>query len=205
MKSQTILVDPSCADGTEKMKRLIVAKYKENMEWLERVPKDWQVTVYDKSNGQLPNVGREPHTFFYAMAEFRRNGVPPTEDIYAFVQGWPFDHCPDFIERLKMPIEGFVPLGVNHHVTQHDGSPAHSGLPVRQKYIEWFEREWPGPIPFCAGGQFAITGKELARYPAEFYERMAKEMEEGQNPWVMERLWAELYKKEEKDSLSDSR
>jgi len=66
---------------------LVVAKYKEDVSWLSRINANY--IVYDKSSGQLPNIGREAHTYVYHIV----NNYDSLSEWTAFVQGKPFDHC----------------------------------------------------------------------------------------------------------------
>ncbi len=54
------------------MKHLVVSRYKEDLSWLDEVPEDINIYLYNKgeSSGRddeilLPNIGREAHTFLY--------------------------------------------------------------------------------------------------------------------------------------------
>jgi len=89
------------------MKELVVAKYKENTEWLSKVGEDWEVTVYDKEE-DLPNIGRESHTFVYHICLNYTN----LADVTVFSQGKYIDHCGDFLNKLSAIKHGhgYTPL-----------------------------------------------------------------------------------------------
>ena len=89
---------------------LVIARYKEDLSWLERVPSDYDICVYNKSNlpcavqpssritiKQLPNKGKEADTYCQYILE-HYDSLPPK---IVFCQGDPFPHSPDFLELLK--------------------------------------------------------------------------------------------------------
>lgn len=178
------------------MKTIIVAKYKENIDWMKNLPADWQNIVISKDEAVpvLPNVGREPHTFFWAMEQLMRAGDVQDDEVFAFVQGWPFDHSPNLLRSLEEPCKGFRWLSEHPHTSDGNGAPAHHGLPVAACYEEWFGKPFPGKVNFFAGCQFMIDGATLKKRTAEEYAAMCKAMETDKLPWVMERLWEEFFK-----------
>lgn len=186
-----------CSEDT--MKYLIVAQYKENIEWVEQIPHGWIPRVFQKGIEGLPNIGREPSTFFHVL-EFIAATLED-DDLVAFVQGWPFDHSPQLFKHLEeleySPDWNFKWLSEHQHVSDGDGRPAHGGLPVAKRYEEWLGRPWPGSVTFYAGGQFVITGKAAKRWSGYKYNAMKEAMSEGQNPWVMERLWEEFFREKQ--------
>ena len=77
---------------------LVVARYLEDLSWLNNIPPQIKLLVYDKSpNGNLPNVGREAHTYLNHIVE-NYNTLP---DLTIFAQGKPFDHAFDFHKTLR--------------------------------------------------------------------------------------------------------
>ena len=171
------------------MNTLVIARHNEYKSWYDEVPPGWRLRVVQKGS-HLPNEGREPSSFLYAMSVIRqRTGT------VAFVQGDPLDHCPDLFGILQQPVEGFRWLGdVNHH-TDSAGAPYHYGLPMAELHERWLGRPWPGGmVRFAAGGQFLMPASRLARYSRNVYkdlQRQACEVEEA--PWVFERLWERMF------------
>jgi hypothetical protein len=171
------------------MKRLAVARYNEDVRWIDQVH-GWTVTVVQKGE-DMPNEGREPSSFFYAIHKFYPT-IKDT-DIYAFVQGKPFDHCPDVVDTLNTAeVTGYTPLGNNNRVSDGKGYQDHAGLPVADKCREWLgiERD---RFEFVAGGQFIITGKDIKKYPRKWYKTLMKDFCVEQNAWVAERMWGSFY------------
>ena len=77
---------------------LVVARYLEDLSWLRNIPPQISPRVYDKSpTGNLPNVGREAHTYLHHICENYGN----LADLTIFAQGKPFDHAFDFHKTLR--------------------------------------------------------------------------------------------------------
>lgn len=89
---------------------LVVARYKEDVSWVERVPDGFRVAIYNKG-GPLPplardgvevigleNVGREAETYLRHLMEHPPTGVRGGYTV--FCQGDPFEHSPDFLDLL---------------------------------------------------------------------------------------------------------
>src|SRR5438067_907055 len=117
------------------MKRLIVARHEEDTSWTSRVPQEWEIVLVQKGR-DLPNVGREPASFFWDMHKLYPK--LKDDDTLAFVQGDPNGNGPfgareDIIPSLT-EVESFTPLGSWYCVCDGEGRPYHPGLPVKEKY-----------------------------------------------------------------------
>ena len=51
---------------------IVIARYNEDLSWLNKIDKNIKITIYNKGNNninfpfiQLPNIGRESHTYLY--------------------------------------------------------------------------------------------------------------------------------------------
>lgn len=172
------------------MNTIVVGHYREDTAWTADLPPGWRPLVVTK-DVDVPNEGREPASYLWAIQRLRPRARPA--DVFAFVQGNPFDHCPDLLAELSAGATGFRWLGPPDHVSLFDGHPHHGGLPVRAKFEAWTGRDWPGQVAFAAGGQFIVTGAELRRHPPRFYRDLHAEMLVGEVPWVLERLWAAIF------------
>lgn len=86
---------------------LVVAHYRENIEWIDRINANLDITIYHKgeilSNNErfrsifLPNIGREGHTYIRHIVDNYDN-LP---DWCIFSQGSPFDHVSNWIEIIS--------------------------------------------------------------------------------------------------------
>lgn len=186
---------------------LVVARWREDLDWLEHVPAGWVCSVVQKRDaedgpGDVPNVGREPASFLWWITRGWDDIAPAA--LYGFVQGDPFPHCPDLLGCLERAaargVDGFEPLaGDRSHPLQvlsdGVGNPHHAGLPVAFWYEKWLGRPFPGEVGFWAGGQFVVTGEALLGRPRRWYERVLDDVVSRPDPlpWVLERLWPVIF------------
>lgn len=180
-------------------KRLVVARYKEDVGWLDQLSSDWTPIVIQKKteelDGDMPNAGREPASFLFAVA--RAYSQIKANDVWAFVQGRPFDHCPNFMDQLEVlsrNCTGYVALG-GHTLKQCDdnGAPDHPNLPLKELYEKWLERSCPKLLDFAPGGQFMVRGKDLLRFPLQWYIEVMDDVTPAWNAYVLERIWSEVF------------
>lgn len=178
--------------GTVRVKTLVVARWTEDVSWAASVT-GWRVMLVQKGT-DVPNRGREPSSFLWAIDRLYDETEP--DDTLAFVQGHPFDHCPDLLNRLVEPVTRFSPLGFWHTFSDANGGPHHRGVPVGACYEAWLESPFPGTVEFTAGGQFAISGEALQAHSAEVYQRIYNDLmaDEGMKPWAVERLWPAIFR-----------
>jgi hypothetical protein len=83
---------------------IVVARYNEDISWLKDLPKDIKITVYNKGQNDipmpyinLPNKGRESHTYLYHIV----NNYNNLAEMTIFCQGDSISHNPDFINLIK--------------------------------------------------------------------------------------------------------
>lgn len=170
------------------MKVVVVARYEEDVSWLDAA-EGWIPLVVQKGV-DMPNEGREAASFFLAFDRLYPDLAD--DDTVMCLQGYPLDHV-TVIPWRKEP-KRFALVGDNRYESDKNGYPHHGGLPVAKRLEEWFGVEWPGrDIPFAAGGQFALRGDRVKRYPRDLYRRLVDEMAKEEHPWVMERLWESAY------------
>jgi hypothetical protein len=189
---------------------LVVARHRENLAWLRRVPRDFAVTVYDKGDGgsggtRLPNAGREAHTYLHHLAE--RHG--DLAGVTVFVQGHPFDHAPDLHERLRALAEGreavagFHWLGFLADTDDARGrrlfvpwskNPERAELALDEFHRQLFGAPGPQAYRFFVGGQFAVTRATAHRREAGFYRRAADlAVAHPLAPHCFERCWDRVF------------
>lgn len=165
---------------------VVVARYKEDIEWTKTLP--YKVTVYTKDDCLLPNIGREAHTYLYHIIT-RWDSLA---DYTAFVQGYPFDHAPGLVEDLARAPTDFRHLGP-HLSCDRDGWPHHGGLGVGKiaDSVGLVQTEFP----FSAGAQFVVSRERIRSRPLEFYHVLMSVLVPRLNetPWVYERLWQSIF------------
>ena len=97
-------------DGTIQKKRvdLVIAKYQEELNWLDGVDKyKFNIIIYDKDKN-LPNVGRESHTYLHNIC-LHYNDLA---DVTVFTQGSYKEHSERFFENIADidNIKSYTPL-----------------------------------------------------------------------------------------------
>lgn len=186
------------------MKVLVVAKYKEDIEWLTLVPRErpngFRIFVYDKGDGaqfydkcdfaySLNNYpGREAHTY---MEHIVRLYYRPMADT-VFCQGAPHPHDPLFLEHLS---DDSIRTYGDIYECPSDGGP-HM---VNANLDELCLRVGVKPrstYRFIAGCQFRVTAEQIRQHPIEVYEFLLAYSKLGTTPhcaWTLERFLPTLF------------
>lgn len=186
-------------------KEIVVAKYNEDVNWLNSL-NGGKVTIYNKGNGdlsnsiKLPNVGREPHTYFYHIV----NNYDNLSDWTFFTQGHPFDHVRDFVEVvnnwsvnkpnvINIQDKGFFfSNGVfkKSLKSYSNGTPYHFGvLNINKLWSSIFTCNPPEEYEFSAGCVFCIHKDLILQRDIEFYKKCLTLTETIENsPWEFERM-----------------
>lgn len=168
---------------------LVVARYREELNWLRKVPRTIGVTVYDKSGDDvqpnavpLPNVGREAHTYLQHLVSH----YDELAEYTIFCQGKPFDHAYDFHKTLRGFAEKPDEIGEFRwlgHTIDTDTADGHRlfrtwsknddgrGLDLRGFHRQLFGIDGPERYAFVLGAQFAVRRDLVRRRPKAFYER----------------------------------
>ena len=174
---------------------LVVAHYRENLAWLN----GWQgvpPVVYHKAAGaigrQLPNIGREAHTYLHHILD-RYDSLPR---ITVFLQGNPFDHVPDILEKLALLDENCRFRQFSDHliVEDREGYPSHPGVPFADFYEALFGSVAPDFIACRTAACMAVSADTIRAYPKEFYA-LAQCLTTGHEfgAHAMERLWQHVF------------
>lgn len=181
---------------------IIVARYNENVEWT----KDFlNVIIYNKgellNNGYneilLNNVGREQHTFYKYIYDNYDN----LENYTIFLQGNPFDHLVNTIEKLNEIINNkeynkdFEILCNNIIPCNLSGCKYMSSFQNKiliAMYEKLFnERKENMEFIFGAGGQFIVSKKNILKHPKDFYLKIVESLQYDINPnegFIIERF-----------------
>jgi hypothetical protein len=167
---------------TKKDLEVIVARYNEDVNWTKDLV--YKSTIYNKNEQDnhlfeknLPNVGREGHTFFNHIIE-NYNNLP---EYLAFLQGNPFDHCNNVISEINnfdFKTE-FKHLGVHHQLTMLDENI--------NNYVQDFTKrigiEVTYPIYMVPGAQYIISKRMIRKKPIEFYHKILNTLKHEIYPW----------------------
>lgn len=191
---------------------LVVARYQEDVRWIRNIPVSVDAWIYNKGETipgfscvQLPNTGREAHTYLHHIVT-HYHALP---DVMVFCQGHPFDHAPELHRFLRELIVGsgvfpdfrwlgflvdtddcrgrncFVPWSKNAEGRE---------LPLDEFYQSLFSCPSPEKFHFYGGGQFAITRECVHRRPRSFYEHALKvALEFPDAAHCFERCWDKVF------------
>lgn len=171
--------------------QLVVAKYREDVSWLQRF-RDLPQIVYDKGDrsaeNHLPNVGREAHTYLHHIIE----NYDDLADVSVFLQGDPHFHCAN-VDELIWGIDAsveFLDLCDSILVEDGLGRPLQPGLPITKSYAELFDDRAPDYFLCHAAACFAVTRELIHRHPVSFYQKMLDTvLKDNTGPYWAERLW----------------
>jgi hypothetical protein len=194
-------------------KELVAAYYNENIEWLNNV-KDYKITIYNKSNIEIPNtiklnnVGREMQTYFHHIVENYDN----LSDWVFFTQGNPFDHVINYdwiletfphslgFSKLKIDDCRFFSNGIfkTKLISNSNGSPHHHPfLNIDELWSSLFTTQPIGQYEFVAGCIFCVTREQIQLRDKAFYKKCKKITEEREtSPWEFERMMYHVFNKD---------
>lgn len=174
--------------------KIVVARYHEDISWLDHINGD--KLVLEKGNLtskfqdiNLPNVGRESHSYLYYITNEYNN----LEDYTCFLQGNPFPHCADIINAINnfKYDTNFLPFGDIYN-TVKDACPHHSDLVV-SKYDDLVDI--PSTWDFHAGAQFIVHKDVIQQHSLSFYQELFnRHITDYHAPWCMERIWKFIFK-----------
>ena len=196
---------------------MVVARYNENINWIKKYK---NVIVYNKGKSydleksQIPfttldNIGREGHTFLYHII----NNYDNLSNWIIFVQGNPFDHCPNFYEKIDKLYENInnnLELSNEFNLSNNfnflsdiiyysniSNCPYHSNIPLKKVYNDIFNsNDDDKPIIFSPGAQFYVSKKLILTKPKIYYEKILKLLDYNINPiegFCIERLWKYIF------------
>ncbi len=172
--------------------RIVVARYKEDVSWCNAYP----CIIYNKGDPldgsiPLPNIGREAHTYLYHIV----NAYDTLDDYTLFVQGNPFDHCPDFHERLQSMTESpdFAFFTNQILMTSSHECPYDYTLQMAEFSTTLFGDMPARSFRFGAGAQFVVSRRVLQSIPKYVYEYLLDRIDAHRGAWVIERFWEQLF------------
>lgn len=211
----------------ENIHSIVIAKYKENVDWLDPLKDGYSLYVYNKDEDseddkmKLPNVGREAHTYLHHIVSQYDNLNP--QGYTFFCQGDLPNHEPRCIHYIKdcfiSALEhGMSKINADTHVHPIVYSPKYNFRMLEwgkekvspnlrdEKFGEWFERVLQQQFPvkefyWIKGANFAVSNKLILHKTREFYERLLDECSLHKNPetaYFLERAWIYVFNYEPK-------
>lgn len=199
---------------------LVVARYNEDVSWVRDYP---EKIIYNKGDintipedlhssvVQIPNVGREAHTFLYHIV----NNYDTLSPIVVFVQGTYKDHVMDgWLDKLFAIPQGVESASYNLVNSLAWGNCAsYYGFRIKEwrgealsptkydeTYGQWYERVVGEPFPHhhvyvYQGAIFSASKEAICRHPRKIYENLLAEVSDSRSPEAahfMERTWSKL-------------
>ncbi len=187
---------------TRKSLDVVIARYNEDLSWVFKLPDHALIWPYNKGTDinmgtPLPNLGRESHTYLHHILAFYHKLSNTEADYIAFLQGNPFDHCPDVIEQITAEVYvglDFYPLGKFRPTCDLTGAPHHAGLDLKGFADNVLKFQLPEQLTFTAGAQFVIHKRVLQKYSIDFYWTLfANSVIHHQMPYMLERTWERIF------------
>lgn len=202
---------------------IVVAQYKENVNWINGLEDKYDIYLYHKEKGipkeiekiikkinyiELPNVGRESHTYIHHILK-HFNNLP---DKIFFTQAEPFDHInregyatPEFfknqIEDFMTNDYSFKGYGMKHYIWK---TGIGNKTPTMEKlHKDMFENEITD-FYFNNGGIFGVKKEYILLRNTKFYDYSLKSLAYDKNPvegFCFERLWAVIFDKTYKSKI----
>jgi len=171
---------------------VVIAKYNEDVSWLSQIQGKGNIIVYDKGSGELPNIGREAHTYVHHILENYDN----LSECTVFLQGKPFDHCRDVTAMLTEINEGMVNLSNSILDCDINGNPHHSGLKIAEFQELLFGEVLFTDLKFAPGAQFIVHKDLITNKSKKFWDNfldifVSHRIDEA--PWIAERLWGYIF------------
>lgn len=199
--------------------QIVVARYNENLDWLS--PMSHICKVYNKGDDSiansinLPNVGRESHTYLHHIIE----NYDSLSEITLFIQGRITDHHTyrNDIEFINQLISDAVIYGYSQNAHMHNVGflGAYSYLKMANKWKnlkdsgqtfgEWMtdvmklgNREYDKykMLKWYRNGIFSLSKERIHAYPKSFYENLLKYVDNHVDPETghyFERAWYEIF------------
>lgn len=176
---------------------LIVARYREDVSWLDLIKNEKDVFIYNKNTQldhdeynikpsyvdvdgvklcDLPNIGRESHTYLYHIV----NNYDNLADVNIFLQGRPFDHCPHILNDIKQLPENvsYKPFSRYANQNRQDFLNIHNSPDVGVNffygthytlYKELFGKELPDKYAVGIHGMFAVSRELILQNSKDVY------------------------------------
>lgn len=222
---------PQCVENFDVNScEIILARYNEDVNWLNKKPyNDYKVICYNKGDNdfkidklkkiiQLPNVGRESHSYLYHIIHNYEN----LANISIFLMGSMTDSISKKNEKLKLLFENlnsedsiFICQTYNNvkedlydfTLQEYRSTNKNNSLKNNDKILEkaevypfgkWFEHYFKDIIiqHVSYNSIFALNKNHILQHPKEYYIKLIKQLENSCNPEVghyFERSWEAVF------------
>ena len=198
------------------MRKYVIARFNEDLAWLNSLPQD-EVIVYNKGSPlqsknviELPNIGRESHTYLtFIVANYSH--LP---DVIVFSQGYIHDHLPlnnvsdaDYLKTLGDQAEQYgrsnnfsnTAIALDWNIRQKQDLIDNFNVrdPTKAVFGDWFLGNFNMYFPasncmISYGSIFAMRKDKILSRPKHFYARLLAQ-HSGENAPIeahfLERSW----------------
>lgn len=184
---------------------IVVARYNEDTSW---IPEKYlaNTKVYNKGEGgDLPNIGRESHTYLTYIVEnydnlpdvvfFTQGGGP------AHIDGKPIEYFTDIQESVS---DNFMVSDIKNGLEENLHRPSYGNetlYPEKLDFKSWMKEhigvELQNELTFYKGACFSVKKERILARPLEFYKKLLALIPEHKNPEVghyFERAWWYIFK-----------
>jgi protein YibB len=175
---------------------VVVARYNEDIEWTKGLK--YKVNIFNKNESDnhlfennLPNVGREGHTFFNYIV----NNYDNLPEYIAFLQGNPMDHCGNVINQInEFDFKSeFKALGTITQLTME-----YEAINQQvQNFSQQVGFNITYPIHMVPGAQYIVSRRLIRNNPIEFYKRILNLLDKELYPQAgldVEKTLFQIYK-----------
>lgn len=202
---------------------VVIARYAEDISWTQHIP--YRVIVYNKGKNdlpnaiQLPNKGREAHTYIEHIARNYEQLDP--NGVTVFSQGMLSDRLqgkPEYIYILELANEAMAYGFSESKASWHHLLPMYQpyehfrifewppGSPLtpnnrNETFGQWFRRcievqTMPTYVRWVIGAIFAVSNRNILSRSKEYYQRLLNEFDDSTAPEVahfFERAWYYIF------------
>lgn len=194
-------------------KRLTVAHYKEDLNWLSKINSDIKIYIYHKEDNQLNydekivvnenefilrNVGREAHTYIKHIID----NYDDLYDLEFFTQGHP-EHASNWIDVInnediieyKQYSSYFMTfLSTNGEI---DENSDHRGKGTRKIWDNLFPYNPPSEVIVIPHAYIKVDRETIRMHSLDFYKKCLDYFNDNlpwnTNAWTFENLWALIF------------
>jgi hypothetical protein len=179
-------------------KRLIISRYNENLDWLDRINFDY--LVYNKGENinlpyiRLENIGRETDTYLRFIIE-HYNNLP---NYLILCQGNPFTHHRDFVNVVnEFSHNDNSVVYLSEHIVNdepYNHNPENGDIRC-DKLLDILNIPYSkNNLLFPAGAQFIIPKDKITNKTIEFWKECLRVCNTYSiMPWVFERVFPIIF------------
>jgi hypothetical protein len=217
---------------------IVISRYSEKLDWLKDFPAETykRVFIYNKNPKpfeekidratieNLPNIGREAHSYLYHVIKHYDNLADATLFLPGSVRGKPWKDFQLYKIRKSLDngpgsyiVRSTRPKGMekdfqidSHELSNSSNKNLNNDFKLHPSPIrplsKWMEHYMPGEDMYCLGvfGTFSATKEDIRKRPKSFYEELIKTVDTTNPEAVhyMERLWANIFSIPEDNCLN---